>query len=74
MCLGIPLKIISIEDKEAMGEIKGIKRSVRLDFIKDIAIGDYVMCHAGFAINKMEENFARESMEAYMEVIEAMKR
>lgn len=62
MCLGIPLKIISIDGKEAVGELNGVKRKVRVDLIKDLKINDYVMVHAGFAIEKMDESSALETL------------
>ncbi len=50
MCLAIPLKLVEIEGKEALGEALGMKRKIRVDFIKEPKLGDYVMVHAGFAI------------------------
>jgi hydrogenase expression/formation protein HypC len=72
MCLGIPLKITSIEGKEAYGELNGIKRKVRVDLIKDLNIGDYVMVHAGFAIEKIDENTAKETLDIVNELEEAL--
>lgn len=71
MCLGIPLKIIEINGNNAIGEMNGIKRNIRVDFIKDIKIGDYVMVHAGFALDKMNEELAKETIQCINEVNEA---
>lgn len=63
MCLGIPLKIVEIDGKQAVGEMNGIKRKVRVDLIENLGIGEYVMVHAGFAIEKIDEKVALETLE-----------
>lgn len=68
MCLAIPLKIAEINGKEAIGERSGIKRKIRLDFIENPKIGDYVIVHAGFAIERLDEKTAEESIRAAEEV------
>lgn len=72
MCLGIPLKIIEIDGKNAVGEANGIKRSIRIDCISDIAIGEYVMVHAGFALEKMSKKDALDTIDAFSEVEKAI--
>lgn len=71
MCLAVPLKIISSDGKNAVGEANGMKQNVRVDFMRDIKIGDYVMVHAGFAIAKMTENEAEETLSCILEAAEA---
>ncbi len=68
MCLAIPLKISEIKGKEAVGEAMGMKRSMRLDFIPEPKIGDYVIVHAGFAIERLPEKQALEDLEAWGEI------
>lgn len=58
MCLGIPFKIIQKTKNEAIGEANGIRQKIRIDFVKDIKIGEFVMVHAGFAIDKLDESQA----------------
>ena len=55
MCLAVPLKIISLEGdgKHAVGEAAGLTQKVRVDFLPGIAVGEYVMVHAGFAVEKL---------------------
>lgn len=72
MCLGIPLKIVEIDNKLAVGELNGVRRKVRVDLIENLAIGDYVMVHAGFAIEKIDENTALETLEIVEELEEAV--
>ena len=50
MCLAIPLKLVAINGKTAVGEAMGMRREIRVDFIEEPQIGDYVIVHAGFAI------------------------
>ena len=71
MCLAVPLKIISSDGKNAVGEANGMKQNVRVDFMRDLNVGDYVMVHAGFAIAKMSENEAEETLSCILEAAEA---
>ncbi|MBL4937966.1 HypC/HybG/HupF family hydrogenase formation chaperone [Clostridium sp. YIM B02515] len=71
MCLGLPLRIVEVNGKEAIGELNGIKRRVRIDLIENLNIGEYVMVHAGFAIEKIEEADALETLEIVNELEKA---
>lgn len=68
MCLGLPLKIIEINGSNAIGEMRGIRRNIRIDFLSDVQIDEYVMVHAGFAIEKMEMELAHETMDVILEI------
>ena len=68
MCLAVPLKLIEINGKEAVGESMGMRRSLRVDFIENPQIGDYVIVHAGFAIERLGETQALEDLEAWKEM------
>jgi len=70
MCLAIPAKVVEINGPNAVVEIKNVRRDVRLDLLEDCQIGDYVLIHAGFAINKLDEQSAQESMELWDELLE----
>jgi hydrogenase expression/formation protein HypC len=59
MCLAIPGKIIEINDQLATVDFNGIRKVVNISLVK-IKKGDYVMVHAGFAIEKMEEDYVAE--------------
>ena len=71
MCLAIPLKILETDGKNAVGEVGGVKRRIRVDFLPDVQPGDYVIAHAGFAIEKLDEARARENLETILEVADA---
>ena len=55
MCLTVPLKIVEIDGLNAVGEVEGLRRRMRLDFIKEPKLGEYVIIHAGFAIERLPE-------------------
>lgn len=68
MCLAVPLKLTEVNGNNGIGERGGITRSVRLDFIRDPLPGDYVIVHAGFAIERLDPKQAMENMNAAKEV------
>ena len=72
MCLGIPMKVVEIDDFMARCEAKGIMRDVSLFMLQheDIEPGDYVVVHVGYAIQKMTEHEARSAWEIYDEMLE----
>ena len=73
MCLAVPLKLIEISEKDAVAEKDGIRRKVRLDFIPDPKIGEYVIVHAGFAIERLSEEQAEEDLMMWKELEEAIR-
>jgi hydrogenase expression/formation protein HypC len=74
MCLSIPSKIVEIdENNSAVVETMGVRRHVSLDLMADeVGIGDYVLIHIGFAMGKIDEADALESLKVYEEMIVAM--
>ena len=68
MCLAIPLQLVEINGNDAVGERDGIRRQIRVDFIKNPAVGDYVIVHAGFAIERLSKEQAEEDIAAAREV------
>ncbi len=73
MCLAVPGRIIEIEGKTAIVDFGGVKREVRLDLLPDVAVGDYVIVHTGFAIERLDEKRALEILEAWAEVEKALE-
>jgi len=75
MCLSIPSKIVEIDDDNmATVDTMGIKRQVSLDLMaEEVGIGDYILIHVGFAMNKIDEAEALQSLETYKEILEAME-
>ena len=72
MCLAVPLKIVEIDGLDAVGEVEGLRRRMRLDFIREPKVGEYVLVHAGFAIERLPEKQALEDIEAWAEVQNAL--
>ena len=72
MCLAIPLKLTELDGKNAVGESMGMRRTIRVDFIENPKIGDYVIVHAGFAIERLPEKQALEDLEAWEDVRNAL--
>ena len=68
MCVAIPLKIEEINGNDAIGIRDGVRREIRLDFIKDPKPGEYVIVHAGFAIERIDETAALESISLAEEI------
>jgi hydrogenase expression/formation protein HypC len=73
MCLGIPSKIISIGDNaRATIEVYGAQRDISTLLLEDeIKLGDYVLVHAGFAIQKLQEDVAKETLNLFDEYLKA---
>lgn len=71
MCLGIPMQVREVDGFIARCEAKGVSRDVNLFLLQDEtpAVGDYVMVHVGYAIQKMTEPEARSAWELYDEML-----
>ena len=63
MCLAIPSKITCIENNMATIDVDGVQREASLLLLEDAGVGDYVIVHAGFAIHKIDEAAALETLE-----------
>ena len=62
MCLAIPSKITHIEENMATIDVDGVKREASLLLLEDVAVGEYVIVHAGFIIHKIDEAAALETL------------
>lgn len=75
MCLSIPSKVVELdrENNSALVDTMGVKRRVSLDLLtEEVNLDDYVLIHIGFAIGKIDEEDAMESLKLYDEIIEHM--
>lgn len=74
MCLSIPSRVVEIDEENmATVDTMGVKRKVTLDLIAEkVEVGDYVLIHVGFAMNKISKEEAQMSIDAYNEIVEAM--
>jgi hydrogenase expression/formation protein HypC len=73
MCLGIPSKIISIENLKATIDVYGAQRDISIMLLEnEVKVGDYVIVHAGFAIQKLQEDVAKETLGYFNQYLEAL--
>jgi hydrogenase expression/formation protein HypC len=70
MCLAVPVKIVEIDGDDAVVEVEGVRRKSNVSLIRDPQVGDYVLLHAGFAIQKWSEEDVRE----YREIMREMEK
>lgn len=76
MCLSIPSKVVKIDKENNMATVDtmGVQRDASLDLMQedDVKIGDYVLLHIGFIMNKIDEEDALLSIETYKEILQKM--
>ncbi len=74
MCLAIPSKIIKINNMMAIVDVMGAKRDISLMLLPEEAgVGDFVLVHAGFAIQKVREDVAEDSLNLLNEILKEME-
>lgn len=67
MCLAVPMKIVEINGNAGVVEQSGIKREVGLMLLDDVKLNDWVIVHTGFAISKLNEKEAQETLQLLKE-------
>lgn len=70
MCLGIPCKVLSVKGDKAIVALGSVEYEASLQLVEDVGIGDYVLLHAGFAIQKISDQDAHESLQLLRELME----
>ncbi len=60
MCLGVPMKVVDLNPPT--GELGGLRCKINLSLIEGVSVGEYVIVHAGYAIEKLEEKQAQETL------------
>ena len=69
MCLGVPMKVISRVGDDIVAEVDGVSKDASVMLLgEDVEVGDYVIVHAGYAISKLDEEYARETLRMMKEV------
>jgi len=74
MCLAIPAKIIKIEDNVATIDVDGVQREASLLLLEDAMVGEYVIVHAGFAIQRIDEAAAMETLNLLRDAAELVEK
>lgn len=73
MCLAIPARVVELPSEDtAIIDVGGVRKDVSLALIDDVAIGDYVIVHVGFAINKLNPEEAEKTLALFAEMREAV--
>jgi hydrogenase expression/formation protein HypC len=72
MCWAVPARIIETDGESGKVELAGVVREVGLQLIPDAEVGDYVLVHAGFAIQKVDQEEARKTLELFAEMATEM--
>ncbi|MDI6760575.1 MAG: HypC/HybG/HupF family hydrogenase formation chaperone [Candidatus Brocadiaceae bacterium] len=60
MCLGVPMKVVELDPP--VGELGGLRCRINLSLLDSASVGDYVIVHAGYAIEKLEEEVAQQTL------------
>ena len=68
MCLAIPARILRIESNLAIVDMAGVKREADIRMVSNVRVGEYVLIHAGFAIEKIGEKEAEETLQLFREM------
>ncbi|RRJ83667.1 HypC/HybG/HupF family hydrogenase formation chaperone [Aestuariirhabdus litorea] len=69
MCLAIPVRVEALqEDEMALVDIGGIRKSVSIALVEDVAVGDYVILHVGYALNKIDPEEAERTLALFAEM------
>lgn len=72
MCLAAPVRVLKIDGLKALVELGGLARQASIMLVPDIQVGDYVLLHAGFAIQKLDERDAEETLGLFAEIAEGV--
>ena len=75
MCIAAPAHVVEInrEDKILVADFGGARQQAKIDLLPEVELGDYVLIHAGYAIEKLTEEAAKESLEAWEELLETLE-
>lgn len=71
MCLAVPMKVVSLSGPVAQVEESGVRREVRVDLVEGAQVGDYLIVHAGIAIERLDPQEAEETLRLFQEMRDA---
>jgi hydrogenase expression/formation protein HypC len=69
MCLAVPAKVLEVKGKYAKVDFGGLKKEIDISLV-DVTVGQYVIIHAGFAIQVLDEKDALETLDIFNEILE----
>ena len=75
MCIAAPAHVVEINREEnfLVADFGGARQQAKIDLLPEVELGDYVLIHAGYAIEKLTEEVAKESLEAWEELLETLE-
>lgn len=75
MCVGVPMQVVEIKYPSGVAEARGVKRNIGLQLLpeNEVKVGDYVIVHVGFAIEKLRKEEADEIWEGFDELLRMME-
>jgi len=68
MCLAVPMKLVEMNGPLGVVELGGLRREVGLDLLADVRVGDYLIVHAGYAIEKLDEAEALKTLQLFRDL------
>jgi hydrogenase expression/formation protein HypC len=71
MCLGVPARVIEVKESSATVEVGGARREISVMLLDRVAAGDWVILHAGFAIEKLSPEEAEKTLALFKEITDA---
>ena len=71
MCLAVPAKVTEINGEETVLDYGGVIRKANISMLSNVMVGDYVLVHVGYAISKMDEDEAKETLKLWDEMLKA---
>jgi len=73
MCLAVPMRIVSMTESTGVAEMGGVKKNISFIMCPEAKIDDYVIVHAGFAIQILDENEANERLKLFRQIVDLDK-
>jgi hydrogenase expression/formation protein HypC len=69
MCLAIPAQVVELRDGDnAVVDLAGVRKEISLSLVDNVAIGDYVIVHVGYALNKLDPDEAAKTLALFAEI------
>lgn len=69
MCLAIPAQVVELRDDDnAVVDLAGVRKEISLSLVEGVAVGDYVIVHVGFALNKLDPEEAEQTLKLFAEM------
>ena len=72
MCIAAPAQIVEINDNVAIVDFGGVKQKAKLDLVEGVEVGRYVLVHSGYAIEVLSDEEAKDSLEAWEELLKVL--